>query len=104
MIQERVAPANVALIGEELAIAWSDGKESYLKLDALRKHCPCARCGGEPDLLSPSPRRAPAPENPAAYRLRSWRVVGGYAFQPTWEDGHDTGLFTYRFLRELSHA
>jgi len=42
---------NIAVVGGELAIAWSDGKESYLDLDRLRRACPCASCSGEPDAL-----------------------------------------------------
>ena len=38
-----------SVIGNELAIAWSDGSETYLGLEALRKACPCASCQGEPD-------------------------------------------------------
>ncbi len=44
-------PTNIQQIGEELAIAWNDGTESYLKLEMLRRACPCAACGGEPDVL-----------------------------------------------------
>ena len=39
------------LIGEEIAISWNDGTESYLPLELLRRACPCASCGGEPDVL-----------------------------------------------------
>jgi DUF971 family protein len=27
--------------------------------------------------------------------------VGNYALAPTWQDGHNTGLYTYRLLRQL---
>ena len=47
----RLLPANIQLIGDELAIAWNDGTESYLRLRAMRYACPCAGCGGEPDVL-----------------------------------------------------
>ena len=46
-----LAPTNVQQIGNELAIQWSDGGESYLDLELLRRACPCAACGGEPDVL-----------------------------------------------------
>ena len=39
------------IIGRELAIAWSDGHETYLSLEEVRKACPCAVCNGEPDVL-----------------------------------------------------
>jgi DUF971 family protein len=44
-------PKAIQKIGTELAIAWSDGQETYLPLEALRRACPCASCGGEPDFL-----------------------------------------------------
>jgi DUF971 family protein len=31
--------------------------------------------------------------------------VGGYALQPTWDDGHNTGLYAFPYLRKLNeHA
>ena len=74
----RLTPLNIQFIGEELAIAWNDGAETYLPLEFLRQHCPCAGCGGEPDVLG----HVVKPEvthTPASFRLRSYRLVGGYA-------------------------
>ena len=31
----------------------------------------------------------------------SWNLVGGYAFQPTWGDGHNTGLYPFEYLRRI---
>jgi DUF971 family protein len=98
-----LSPSNVQVIGDELAVAWSDGKETYLKLEALRKHCPCAACGGEPDLLGPAVRPLVS-YGSKSFSLRDVRVVGGYALQPVWADGHDTGLYAYPFLRKLGDA
>ena len=47
----RIEPRNIQLIGTELGIQWNDGAESYLSLDLLRRACPCASCGGEPDVM-----------------------------------------------------
>ena len=47
----RLEPTNVQQIGDELAIAWNDGTESFVKIELLRRACPCAACGGEPDVL-----------------------------------------------------
>jgi DUF971 family protein len=98
---ERLAPANIAVIGNELAIAWTDGLESYLPLEALRRACPCASCCGEPDALGNLVR----PEisyQPSSFELRGWQLVGGYAFQPSWADGHATGLYSFKYLRKLT--
>ena len=97
-------PMRVEIIGNELALVWSDGKESYLPLEKLRRNCPCAACGGEPDVMGEI-ERPHVSYGPHSFELRSFRFVGGYALQPTWNDGHDTGLYSFRYLRALNdHA
>jgi DUF971 family protein len=97
----RLAPTNIQAIGSELAIAWSDGVESYVPLDALRRACPCAACGGEPDVLG-RVIRPTVSLTPASFEFRGFAVVGGYALQPAWADGHGTGLYTFPYLRRLA--
>ncbi|HEY2800637.1 MAG TPA: DUF971 domain-containing protein [Chthoniobacterales bacterium] len=99
----RIAPENIELIGSELAIQWNDGSESFLPLRLMRGACPCAACGGEPDVLGDIVR----PEvhyTPQSFELTKWNQVGGYALQPTWGDGHDSGLYTYDYLRRIDPA
>lgn len=91
---------NVAVIGNELALAWSDGEETYLTFEALRRACPCAACQGEPDALGRVVRPNPS-LGPKAFDLASWEIVGGYALQPRWADGHATGLYSYQYLRGI---
>ena len=93
-------PNAIQKIGAELAIAWNDGSESYLSLEFLRRHCPCAACGGEPDVLGQVALPA-VTYNDRSFDLTSWQMVGGYAIQPSWGDGHSTGLFSYPYLRRL---
>jgi len=92
---------NVQLIGHELAIAWKDGVESYLELERFRRACPCALCGGEPDVLG-NISRPDVSYTPASFELVGWQVVGGYAIQPRWADGHETGLYSFAYLRRLA--
>ena len=87
-------PKNIQLIGEELAIQWSDGMESYLPLEQLRRACPCAACGGEPDVLG-NIARPDVSYNVKSFMLGGFQIVGGYAVQPRWADGHDTGLYSF---------
>ena len=97
----RLAPVNIQVIGGELAIAWNDGQETYIRLETLRRYCPCAGCGGEPDVLG----HVEKPEvtlTDMSFRVRSHHLVGGYAWQPTWEDGHGTGLFSFDYLKRLA--
>src|SRR5215203_4202706 len=98
---ERLTPSNVQQIGSELAIAWSDGVESFLPLQLLRRACPCATCGGEPDVLG-NILRPEVRYTEQSFILRGFNLVGGYALQPTWGDGHGTGLYTFQYLRRLA--
>ncbi|MEP6809312.1 MAG: DUF971 domain-containing protein [Chthoniobacterales bacterium] len=97
----RLEPRQLQLIGNELAISWSDGAESYLPVEQLRRACPCASCGGEPDVLG-NVYRPNVSYQPQSFELRSWDLVGGYAVRPVWGDGHNTGIYAYRYLRRLS--
>ena len=94
-------PANVQQIGNELAIQWNDGTESYLNLELLRRACPCAACGGEPDVLG-NVLRPEISYTEESFQLRSFDFVGGYAIQPRWRDGHNTGIYSFQYLQRLS--
>jgi DUF971 family protein len=95
------APADLQVIGSELAIRWPDGKESYLSLEELRKRCPCAACCGEPGLTKPIPWTG-GRLKVESFRLKGMQTVGGYAIQPTWEDGHGTGIYSWEYLRKIT--
>ena len=97
----RLEPANVQQIGRELAIRWNDQMESYIDLEFLRRACPCAACGGEPDVLGNISRPNVAYTN-GSFELRGFDLVGGYALQPHWADGHNTGLYSFDYLRRLA--
>ena len=95
--------ANLQVIGRELAIAWSDGRETYVPLETLRRSCPCAVCKGEPDVLG----RGDKPDvkySAASFDLDSHQMVGGYGWQPKWADGHASGIFSVALLRQLDPA
>ena len=97
-------PVDVQQIGDELAIRWDDGSETYLRLETLRRACPCAGCKGEVDVLGNLHRGPPLPLTPASSQLRQVVHVGGYALQPVWADGHNTGLYAFTYLRQLVGA
>jgi len=96
-----LAPTNIQQIGNELAIQWNDGTESYFNLELLRRACPCAACGGEPDVLG-NVLRPEVNYTEESFQLRSFDLVGGYAIQPRWRDGHNTGIYSFQYLRRLS--
>lgn len=97
-------PEDIQQIGDELAIKWSDGTETFVTLEALRRHCPCAGCRGEMDIFGKLYKSPDKPLGPAAFALRQLSPVGGYAVQPVWGDGHATGLFTWEYLRRVAEA
>jgi ATP-binding protein involved in chromosome partitioning len=96
-----ITPARIAQQGpRNLAIAWNDGAESVFDVRALRLACACAECVDE---WSGRPRLDPAsvPADVSPVRIQP---VGRYAIQIEWSDGHASGVYPFRRLRELSEA
>jgi DUF971 family protein len=96
-------PKNIQQIGNELAIQWNDGTESFFDLQLLRRACPCAACGGEPDVLG-NISRPHVTYSDKSFELTGFEIVGGYALQPRWRDGHGTGIYSFQYLRRLAEA
>lgn len=92
---------NIASIGDEVAFAWSDGLETYVKLEDLRRACPCAKCQGEPDVTGKIISLGDVVYNEHSFKLVRWENIGGYAYQFWWADGHSTGIYSYEYLRKL---
>lgn len=91
-------------IGTELAIRWEDGSESFISLEKLRRCCPCASCAGEVDILGNLYKGPDKPLPAAAFALARFSPVGGYAIQPTWQDGHNSGLYSFEYLQRVAQA
>jgi len=94
-------PTDIQQIGSELALKWDDGTESFISLEALRRHCPCAGCKGEVDIMGNLYKGPDRPLSPESFRLVRIVNVGGYAVQPVWGDGHATGIYSFEYLRRL---
>jgi DUF971 family protein len=83
---------------QALRIVWHDGLEGDLPLVKLRADCMCARCVDEitgeriVDIDGIDPQVA----------IHEMQLVGNYALKIRWSDGHDTGLYTWPHLRQLS--
>src|SRR5437660_9533479 len=97
-------PLDIQPIGQELAIKWEDGTESFVSLEKLRRHCPCAGCRGEKDIMGNLYKNPARPLSPAAFQLLRLETVGTYAVQPVWADGHATGLFSFDYLKQVAEA
>ena len=97
-------PKDIQQIGDELAIKWEDGTETFMRLETLRRHCPCAGCKGEVDVMGNLYKNPDKPFTPSAFQLRKIEMVGGYAIQPTWGDGHGSGIFSFDYLKQVAET
>lgn len=94
----RTRPREITRAGaHDVAIEWADGHRSVYPARLLRLACRCAVCvdevSGAP-LLDPA--RVPEDVHPVSLTL-----VGHYAVQPVFSDGHNTGIFSFETLRAL---
>jgi DUF971 family protein len=99
-----VKPLDLQQIGNELAVKWTDGTESFIPLPHLRRACPCAGCKGETDIMGNLYTNPAQPLTPKAFELVRLITVGGYAIQPVWADGHATGIFSFEYLKHVAGA
>lgn len=85
-----------------LTIKWKDGHVTVLDAPTLRKACPCATCNETRrreseqlfNVLSSDPGSGPPQMTGAA-------LVGNYAIQLMWADGHNSGIFDFKLLRSM---
>jgi DUF971 family protein len=101
MIERRGAafePREIMQEGDAgLRITWADGQTSHYTASALRRACPCAQCVNEW-----TGQRVLKPESVSdALRIDDIAIVGRYALNFRWSDSHETGIYSFRLLREL---
>jgi DUF971 family protein len=94
-------PANIQLIGNEVAIVWNDGLETYFKMEDLRAASPSAQNIGERDILG-NQYGGDGPKKFPGVTVVGWEIVGNYAVRFDFSDSHRTGLYSYDYLRELA--
>ncbi len=83
-----------------LEIEWSDGHRTIFTPAELRRICPCAGCVNEVTgqrMLDPL-------SVPPDLIQQDARLVGNYGLAVRFSDGHDTGIYPFRFLREHDPA
>jgi DUF971 family protein len=95
-------PTDIQIIGQELAVKWDDGGESFIPLEKLRRRCPCAACQGERDILGQVYKNPERKLSVAAFDLKKILQIGGYAIQPVWADGHATGIYSFAYLKRVA--
>ena len=94
---------DLLLMDLEIAIKWSDAEESYILLQTLRDHCPCAYCSGETDTFGNVYKGPKQDLGGTAYKAINMEKVGHYALRIYWGDRHADGLYTYEMLRKLGN-
>jgi DUF971 family protein len=80
-------------------IGWADGHESVFDWEYLRWRCPCAHCQGEGGR--PGELQMAVVLRPEQTDLADLEMTGRYALSPIWQDGHHTGIYTWRALRAM---
>ena len=93
--------------GTGVGIEWKDGHVSHYGFVYLRDACPCAMCNEERDKSHRNPgepaKLAPGmlPMFKAAAKPLSAEAIGKYAIRFAWNDDHDLGIYSWRYLREV---
>lgn len=96
-------PTKIKVEKDLLKISWKDDNISDIPLNLLRDECPCAGCKGETILWKKfDPLEKQNREAEGRYKIAAVSAVGGYAIQIKWEDGHDTGIYSWEYLIELN--
>ncbi|HSI87891.1 MAG TPA: DUF971 domain-containing protein [Pyrinomonadaceae bacterium] len=81
-----------------ISITWSDGTETKYNAAELRRACPCAGCIDEwtgAKLLK-------ADDIGDDMTFDHISIVGRYALNFHFSDGHETGIFSFTYLRKLA--
>jgi DUF971 family protein len=90
-----VRPVDIAHAPKQnlLTVTWEDGVADPYPVPYLRAWCPCAGCQGH----STTVRRGPLAE----VEVEGIFEMGAYAIAIRFSDGHDTGIFTWEWLRRI---
>lgn len=98
-----IQPTDIQLIGDQVAIRWSDGEESFYTQAFLREKSPSAAARGEPDIFGKI-HGGEGKQDFSSVTVLGWEYVGNYAIRFRFSDGHQTGLYSYELLRELAQG
>lgn len=83
-----------------ISIEWTDGSESSYEAPSLRRNCPCAGCIDEWTGKKMLKDETIADD----LTFSQISIVGRYALNFHFSDGHETGIFSFRFLKDLTEA
>jgi DUF971 family protein len=93
-------PKAIQRVDRGIQIEWQDGHLSVYAPEYLRRSCPCAVCKEVPERLATG--LLPSSQF-AGQRIEVLKAqpVGWYALQFTFSDRHETGIYSYEFLRQI---
>ncbi len=101
----RAEPEHIAISKSTgIKIDWLDQHHSDYSLALLRDECPCATCTG---AHGTEPQRSnysapdPFPMFKPKLKMDSIESVGSYAVRIYWNDGHNTGIYSFDHLRKI---
>jgi DUF971 family protein len=75
-----------------MEVAFSDGKHFELSFELLRVYSPSAEVRGH------GPGQEVLQVGKREVDISALEPVGNYAVQPTFSDGHDTGIYSWEYL------
>ena len=78
-----------------LEVAFEDGARHQLPFEYLRVHSPSAEVKGH------GPGQEVLVTGKQNVGIKAVEPVGQYAVKLVFDDGHDSGLYTWKYLREL---
>lgn len=81
----------------EISIVWSDDLETKYSAPQLRRACPCAGCVNE--WTGEKTLKPESVSDDLSFKYIG--VVGRYALNFNFSDEHDTGIYSFKYLREL---
>jgi len=94
---QAITPRDIQIFpSRELGIIWEDGHESIFPCYELRCVCNCAECVDEVTGVKLLDDKAVI----RSVYAREIHGVGRYGISIAWSDGHDTGIYSFRKLRE----
>jgi DUF971 family protein len=80
-----------------LVVAFEDGAEFNFSFEYLRVHSPSA------EVVGHGPGQETLQTGKENVAITAIDPVGHYAVRLVFDDGHDTGLYSWTYLHELGH-
>ena len=95
------SPEKIELVGDFLALRWTEGKEVFLDSSTLRTNSPSAEQSGETDIFGRSSGGS-SQNNFQEVKINSFEKVGNYALRLIFSDGHSSGIYSWDYFLSLS--